>query len=151
MTSPTGRRSRSLVLTALTVLAHVVLVVLALDRAAGAVLVDPQTSSWSTEYIDPGFWNATWLLVPLTGVAAAMWVWGGVLTVALAVVAHGMAATVTVQRYDAGGWGSGLEVLSYLWPLGHLVLGGIAVLVGALIGRAHRHQTAPSWDAADRR
>src|SRR5690606_30874958 len=127
--TPSGadRRRRSLVVTALTVLAHVLLVVLALDRADGAVLLEPGGTSYSTEFIDPGFWNAAWLMVPLAGVAAALWVWGGVLTVVLAALAHTVAATITIQRYDASGWSDGLEVLSYLWPIGHVLLGGSAV------------------------
>ncbi|MDP9821340.1 hypothetical protein [Nocardioides massiliensis] len=150
--SPTGddRKRHSLAVTALTVLAHVMLVVLALDRAAGVVLLDAQTSSWGVEYVDTGFWNAAWLLVPLAGVAAALWVWGGVLTVVLAVAAHTVAATTTIQRYHADDWGSGLEELSYFWPLGHLVLGVIVVAVGAIIGRAHRRSRA-RLDAAGRR
>lgn len=148
--SRADRRRRSLGVAALTVTAHALLVVLALDRADGAVLLEPGGSSYATEFIDTGFWNAAWLLVPLAGVAAALWVWSGVLAVVLTTIAHTVAATITIQRYDAGGWSDGLEVLSYLWPIGHVLLGGGAVLAGTVIGRAHR-RAQPAPGAAGRR
>lgn len=151
MTTDPARRSKAVLLTALLVLTHALLVLLALDRADGAVLLEPGGTSYATEFIDADFWNLAWLLVPLTGVAAALWLPAGLVAAALSVVAHSVAATVTVRRYDAGGWSDGLEVLSYLWPLGHLVLGLVAVVVGGLIGRSRRRPGPVPVGAAGRR
>lgn len=138
MDTPASPRTRAITVVTVTLLAHLVLVGLALERAAGAVLVDPATSSYETEFIHAGFWSTAFLLVPLLGVAAVLWWPVAVLGAALTVGIHTVAAAVTVHRYQESGWSDGLEVFSYAWPLGHAAFGGAAVLIGAAITAGRR-------------
>lgn len=118
-------------------LASVVIVLVALDQASGEQL-RPGGDCCDVEFIDAGVLQLTWLLFPVLGASA----WFSV-RVALAglvgmVVPQWLAMTETITRYDRSGWGDGLEVLGYVIPLGVLVLGAVAVLVGGLVGRARR-------------
>lgn len=133
--SPSPRRTSALLLAALAVLAQVVLGALALARADGVVQLEPGGTSYHTEFADPAFLHLGWLVLPLIGVAAARWWLGGLLALAGTVAVHAVVATEEIRRWQESGWASGLEILSYLVPVGMLVLGGVAWIVGLLAGR----------------
>lgn len=134
------RRERlvPLSLVLLAVAASVVIAVVALDLAAG--VTRPRGRCCETEFIDGKTLRLLWLLHPVLALAAAWsWRWAvlGVLGVA---VPQWLAMDEVMNRYAESGWGDGLEVLGYLVPIQTAFVGGVSVLVGALVGGGARRR-----------
>lgn len=125
-----------LLLVLLAAAASVALAVVALDLASG--VTRPRGRCCRTEFIDSRTLDLLWLLYPLLALAAA-WSWRvaslGVPGLALP---HWVAMNEVMDRYAESGWGDGLEVLGYLFPIQVAVIGAFSVLLGSLVGQGVR-------------
>ena len=134
------RAKRAAVLSAAAFAATVVIVLVALAVASGARLQPGSDSSYDTEFVDMGVLQLSWFVVPLLGVAAASSVRVALLGTTAVSVTQFLAMAETVHRYRESGWGDGLEVLGYLFPIALTAVALVAVLVGWLVGRASRRR-----------
>jgi hypothetical protein len=132
------RTKRAAVLSAAAFAATVVIVLVALAVASGDTLLPGSETSHSTEFIDEAVLQLSWLVVPVLAVAAASSVRVALLGTAAVAVTQFLAMAETVHRYRESGWGDGLEVLGYLFPIALTVVTLGAVLVGWLVGRRSR-------------
>lgn len=114
-----------------------VVVVVALDRASGVTERSPGDCC-NTEFIDAATLQLGWLALPVLAVAAYLSVWPAVLGLVGAVAAEVYGGAETVDRYAKSGWGDGLEVFVYLYPIALAIGGAIAILVGWLVRRSRR-------------
>lgn len=123
----------------------------ALLSAPGATTIDG--SSFNTTFVIMGWWWATYALLPLAA-ALAWWVsaarpgWSAYLAAGVALVLPQMVvAAIVVARYQLSGWGSGLEFLSFLHPIGLLVLTLVVLTAVGGIQDARRPMTTATSSA----
>lgn len=119
-----------------------ILGVLALVTAPGATTVDG--TSYDTTFVTEWLWWLAYALVPVAAVllwrAAASYLTYVAVGAAL-VVPHVVVAAVVFARYQWSGWGSGLEIFSFIHPAG---LFGLTLLALTAVGAvdATRRQLA---------
>ena len=135
MTTPRSRSARllSACVSAACVAGAAAATAAALAAASGVTPLGG--NSYDTEFIDGGLYALSWL--SLVGLAVAAW-WAAVPAVlglvgVVAVTTAGMA--VTVRRYAESGWGSGLEYLGFVVPVGLLLVGSAALAVVVAVRR----------------
>jgi hypothetical protein len=114
-----------------------VLTWLSLDNVTGATR-RPNGGCCDTSFVNSGWWLA--LAVAAVPIA---WVWmhsrlAGLLAVVIPTYATFYIASTTIQRYQDSGWGDGLEVLSYVGSIMHLMLFLVAATVGYFVWRRRR-------------
>jgi hypothetical protein len=136
------RLLRAALLSALAVAASTVIVIVALAVASGATLQPGSDTSYDTEFVDWPLLQLSWLVAPLLGVAACFGARVALVGTAGVAVSQFAAMAETVQRYDESGWGDGLEVLGYAFPVSVTVVSLGFVLVGGLVGRRRRRVPA---------
>lgn len=134
------RLRRAALLSALTVVASIAIVLVALAVASGARLRPGSDTSYDTEFIDMAVMQVSWLTVPLLGVAAFFSARVALLGTIGVAVSQFWAMAEMVRRYDESGWGDGLEVLGYLFPITLTVVSVGAVLAGWLVGGRRRRR-----------
>ncbi|MEJ5945326.1 hypothetical protein WDZ17_08470 [Pseudokineococcus basanitobsidens] len=114
---------------------------LALVTAPGATTVDGTT--YDTTFVTGWLWWLAYAVVPVAAVLA----WRArasylayVATGTVLVVPQVVVAAVVAVRYQLSGWGSGLEFLAFLHPVGLFFL--TAVVLGAVgaVDAAHRRR-----------
>lgn len=123
-------------LAALAAVGSLVLSLLSLGLAEGVTAID--ATSYETEFIDPTMLRLIPLLLPVIAFAAYHSARVGAVALVAAAVPLAYAVQVSIQRTDEAGFGSGLEMLSWVIPVGFAAAGLVAVVVGALIGHARR-------------
>jgi hypothetical protein len=101
---------------------------LALVTASGVTQTGPE--NFKTEFVNPIWWNAGWLLVVPVFFGARAHPKAAWPLVLCAGLPQFVVAYVVVQRYRDSGWSDGLEVLSYVQAAAM----AIAFLAVALIG-----------------
>jgi hypothetical protein len=141
MTTP-SRHVISALLAAFSVIASIVIVLVALEVATGATPEPGSTTSYSTEYMDVGFYALIAVFPFVLGVAAAYSVGFALLGTVGVFAVSWWAMYESNERLAAAGWSDGLEVLGYLAPIGALLLTLVFVLIGALVGRSKRRQVS---------
>ncbi len=136
---PSAPRSRFVVAGGLAALAGVLSLAIAL---LGLALADGVTvvgrNSYGTEFLDPRVLYAIPLLLPLIALAAHHSARIGTLALVAATVPLGYAIEESNRRLMESGWGSGLEVLAWLIPIGFLIAGAFAVVIGGCTGHVKR-------------
>ena len=125
-----------LLLVLLATAASVAVAVVALDLASG--VTRPRGRCCRTEFIDTRTLGRLWLLYPLLALAAA-WSWRlALLGVPALALPQWLAMNEVMDRYTDSGWGDGLEVLGYLFPIQVAVIGALSVLLGNLVAQGVR-------------
>ena len=125
-----------LLLVLLAAAASVVVAVVALDLASG--VTRPRGRCCRTEFIDTGTLGFLWLLYPLLALAAASSWRLALLGVPGLALPQWLAMNEVMDRYAESGWGDGLEVLGYVFPIQVAVVGAFSVLLGSLVGQGVR-------------
>ncbi len=82
-------------------------------------------------------WNLAWLLVIPVFLATRRWPRFAVAWIAAAAVPQFVAAYETVDRYVRSGWSDGLEIFTFLWPIGMTGAFAIAAVLAAQLRRRH--------------
>ncbi|MFI7577450.1 hypothetical protein [Micromonospora sp. NPDC049497] len=115
------------------------LVVLALQTASGVTHLEG--SSYNTEFAEPTWWLAGFLLFVPVYLASRRYPKLAVVAVIAAVGPQFALPAVVVDRYVEGGWGDGLEGFGYVLPILMTPVFAVAAAAGAAIGwrkqRAH--------------
>ena len=109
-----SRHVTAALLSAFSVIASIVIVLVALEVATGATPQPGSTTSYSTEYMDMGFYALIVVFPFVLGVAAAYSVGFALLGAAGVFAVSWWAMYESNERLAAAGWSDGLEVLGYL-------------------------------------
>lgn len=139
MTS-SSRHATAAVLAALSVIASVVLVLVALAVADGTTPQAGSTTSYSTEFMDLRVYAVTALLIPVLGVAAIYSAGPALVGTVGVFLVELRGIWESNERLTAAGWADGLEVLAFGLPIGALLLTLVLVLGGGLAGWCQRRR-----------
>jgi hypothetical protein len=112
---------------------------LSLDNVAGATR-RPNGSCCDTNFVNSGWW----LMLAVVALPIA-WVTrlslpAALIALAIPTYATFYIAATTIHRYQQSGWADGLEVLSYIGSLLHLVVYLVAAAVGLFLWRRRRRR-----------